>query len=534
MKERRKRNGKKKAVLALALALLIVVGIIPMDSTEMCVKAADKIYGEDTPTLPTYSIEPTYNEGRYLVPVADGKYPVVIFLHGSDGQKSVETNNFRAKMEKWVSSGFVDPVILIMPTIQQIQEPAYGQDDFRDFVSEGYLEDLVNFLKDDTKLDVHPWKKKIDKTKVDTIVGVSMGGAAAMYAGMKLPKIFKNVGGFSPAQCFYMDGATEWYWVRDNELLNYSNDQGAHMMLAYGEGEIDQFSHPKTGAANRYFRAINRRESNQNKFLMYHAPKTVNGSQQIGHGYLVFFRELFCYLYYLKYNALPTAELIEQAMGYGGDFPSQDPDLQVSKKRLLLQDTISISFMVPKSAINGKYHDPYLVVTHEGADTKLTEYVESGDMLVFTYRVVPYQIGDEVSAVPYALREDGSKVIGVPIRYSVADYCYSLLSKEDYQGSKYATLRRLLVDILRYGDAAQMYQDYRANVPASGNLTSAQNAMGTDVNAAMTYNTVKEQNYKTVSSAEELAKIESAMLFWRRRSMFDSGSARTARLTFAW
>lgn len=193
--------------------------------------------------------------------------------------------------------------------------------------------------------------------------------------------------------------------------------------------------------------------------------------------------------------------------------PELDPNLKISKKSLQLQDTIAINFKVPKSAISGKYHDPYVKVTQNNATETITDYKEEGDYLVFTYRVAPHQMGDMVTAVPYALNANGKKLMGETFMYSVAEYCYNMLSKEEYAGSQYATFRRLLVDILRYGDAAQQYVGYKTTELASRKLTSAQNAMGTDVSANVAYNSVKDQNYRTVNPSDSQAVIEKAALY---------------------
>ena len=88
-----------------------------------------------------------------------------------------------------------------------------------------------------------------------------------------------------------------------------------------------------------------------------------------------------------------------------------------------------------------------------------------------------------------------------------------MLNKEEYADAKYATLRRLLVDILRYGDASQKYLNYKTESLASSKLTNEQEAMGTDVSVAMTYGSVKEKNYKTVNASDALASIENAALY---------------------
>ena len=185
---------------------------------------------------------------------------------------------------------------------------------------------------------------------------------------------------------------------------------------------------------------------------------------------------------------------------------------KITKKSLTIYDTISIDFKVPAEAV-AAYHDPYLMVTQNGEETKLTEYREDGGLLIFSYRVAPHQMGDAATAVPHALNADGRDVTGEPFTYSVAEYCYNMLNKEAYQTAAYAKLRRLLVDILLYGDAAQVYAGYKTNSLVGANLTAAQRAMGTDVSAQMTYQTVKEPNAATVSDEVKRASMETAALY---------------------
>ena len=120
---------------------------------------------------------------------------------------------------------------------------------------------------------------------------------------------------------------------------------------------------------------------------------------------------------------------------------------------------------------------------------------------------------DKVTAIPHAINEDNVDVTGVEFTYSVAEYCYNMLGKADYQTSEYAKFRKLLVDILLYGDAAQIYAGHNADALVSRNLTSTQRAMGTDVNAQMTYVSVKDSEAATVNPEDELARIEKAALY---------------------
>ena len=189
-----------------------------------------------------------------------------------------------------------------------------------------------------------------------------------------------------------------------------------------------------------------------------------------------------------------------------------DDNLVIGKKALTLFDTITIDFKVPEQALSG-YHDPYLEVTQNGTTYEITKYVVREGYYIFTCRVAPHTLGDAVTAVPHALNADNADVTGVEFSYSAAEYCYNMLGNPKYQGEDQAKLRKLLVDILRYGDAAQVYKNYKVNELAGRNLTSQQLAMGTDVNATMTYHSVKDDHAAVVDAADEYACIEKAALY---------------------
>ena len=204
---------------------------------------------------------------------------------------------------------------------------------------------------------------------------------------------------------------------------------------------------------------------------------------------------------------LPKNATSSQTLAF--DQKTRAGDLLISKKSLTLFDTITIDFKLDKSLKN-KYHDLYLIVLQGDDVTKLTNYTEDGDLLIFHYRVAPQTMNEEVEAIPCAVNAGGEDVIGAYFNYSVAEYCYNMLGKEEYQAAKYAKLRRLLVDILLYGDAAQIYDDYKTDELAGGNLTTEQLAMGTDVNENMSYENVKLADCDSVTGAT--AEITNATL----------------------
>ncbi|MBR4733973.1 MAG: BspA family leucine-rich repeat surface protein [Lachnospiraceae bacterium] len=190
----------------------------------------------------------------------------------------------------------------------------------------------------------------------------------------------------------------------------------------------------------------------------------------------------------------------------------KDPNYVIATKSLTLYDTISIDFKVKKTVIEGNYHDPYLLAEQDGEMSKITSPKEDGEYLIFTYRVAPHMMNESVRVIPRALDASGRDVMGEAFTYSVTDYCYNMLNKETYQTEEWAPFRRLLVDMLRYGDAAQTYKN-NVGVLAGQFLSEEQLAMGTDVTIPMNYNNVKDVNFDTVADSDRKATIVTAALY---------------------
>ncbi|MBR4731545.1 MAG: hypothetical protein IK081_02150 [Lachnospiraceae bacterium] len=191
-----------------------------------------------------------------------------------------------------------------------------------------------------------------------------------------------------------------------------------------------------------------------------------------------------------------------------------DDRLVIAKKSLTLYDTIAIDFKVP-AAVAEWYEDPFLLVTQDGEESENRNYTVSsdGEYLVFSVRVAPHVMGDVIQVVPCAYDSDRKVVEGRSMEYSVADYCKNMLGNENYQSDEWADFRRLLVDILYYGDAAQIYANYRTDRLVSAFLSDEQRSMGTDVNTAVECNSIKDKDFRNANATNGLASIESAALY---------------------
>ncbi len=181
--------------------------------------------------------------------------------------------------------------------------------------------------------------------------------------------------------------------------------------------------------------------------------------------------------------------------------PSQD--LVFAGASLTLQDNLVINYKVNISLIsNNGYENPYVVFELNGVKTIVNEYKVVGDKYVFDFNnIVPHNMNDAIYATLYATY-NGVEYSSETREYSVASYCYNMLSK--YTSNQYAKFRTLLVDLLNYGAASQTYMKYKTDDLVNAKLTDEQKAWGTTENR--TLETVQELEY---------TKIDNPTVAWR-------------------
>lgn len=172
-----------------------------------------------------------------------------------------------------------------------------------------------------------------------------------------------------------------------------------------------------------------------------------------------------------------------------------DVQLKFSGASLTLQHNLAINYKVDKAMFeDGGYTNPYVVFELNGVKTKVTSYTVSGDRYVFTFRnIAPNQMTDTICATLYATYE-GIEYSSAVREYSVAEYCYSMLDL--YASDEYSKLRTLLVDLLNYGAASQIYTDYKTDALVNASLTEDQVNWGTHAEPVL--DTMLDTAYKTV------------------------------------
>ena len=145
------------------------------------------------------------------------------------------------------------------------------------------------------------------------------------------------------------------------------------------------------------------------------------------------------------------------------------------------QNNVSVNYYIPASDLEG-YTGIHLVVTREklvdGIATTQKQVIENykvvGDNLKFTYdKIAACEMGDTISATIYAIKD--SKLYESALdTYSVKTYAENRLNETNDEKFKV-----LLVDMLNYGAAAQIYFDYNADLLVNRDLTPEQAALAT-------------------------------------------------------
>lgn len=172
-------------------------------------------------------------------------------------------------------------------------------------------------------------------------------------------------------------------------------------------------------------------------------------------------------------------------------------EIVFSGASLTLYDNICINFKAEESLFTEVgYENPYVVFEINGEQYIVSDYEVVNGKYVFDFAdISPANMNDTVKATLYATF-DGVEYISETREYSVATYCYNMLSK--YSTDDYAELRTLLVDLLNYGAMTQVYESYNTDELVNAKLTEEQRAWGTS--DAPVYKTVQNLSYKTIDN----------------------------------
>ena len=164
---------------------------------------------------------------------------------------------------------------------------------------------------------------------------------------------------------------------------------------------------------------------------------------------------------------------------------------------LALHSDISLYFKVKASVLTDDYTFVKVVFVDEaGEEYVITELPEAvNGVYTFAYdNVLPKTMGDIVSATLYTKYGD-TDLVGETIEYSAAQYCYDLLNEIDNETDEASVaLKTLLVDLLNYGAADQIYANYKTDALVNKYLDRKQSHYATKDDPAVDNHLKLENN----------------------------------------
>ena len=179
--------------------------------------------------------------------------------------------------------------------------------------------------------------------------------------------------------------------------------------------------------------------------------------------------------------------------------------LAFSGATLTLEQKLSVNFRANSDLfIEDAYSAPYAVFTFGHETVTVTDYeIVDGKYQFTCHDITPSQINDTIHATLYATL-NGEKV-SAEMTYSVSQYCLAMLEKNIS-----SELNTLIVDLMYYGAAAQVYSGYVSGVLVTDLLSEEQKSLHTTAAPAM--NSVLNTSYATVDSPKATWKAAALVL----------------------
>lgn len=174
---------------------------------------------------------------------------------------------------------------------------------------------------------------------------------------------------------------------------------------------------------------------------------------------------------------------------------------------LSLESSITLATYITKDVVD-YYDEVYAEFTRNGKTEKVypsgkTLTSNSIAYCIFDYTgISPQALGDDVSITFYGVK-DGVTYNGNAYKYSATDYIKSTLNKP----TSSAKLKTLLVDLVYYGEACQVYQNYKTDNLLTDILTDEQKALRSTADLSLT--NIKNASYETCEN--RLVKFGTAL-----------------------
>ena len=175
--------------------------------------------------------------------------------------------------------------------------------------------------------------------------------------------------------------------------------------------------------------------------------------------------------------------------------PEEKPSPVINTVSLSLESSITMNFKVLKSSLSS-FDEFYMTFECGGKEEKVTDYKETDKYYVFSYKGInPQLMNDNVTAVLHAKNKNEEYTSPEKIM-SVKEYAYTMLDR--YSDDEHSKLRTLLVDLLNYGAAAQIYAGYQTDNLVNSDLTDVQKDWASKDTTE--FKNIRNLNYKTISN----------------------------------
>ena len=244
--------------------------------------------------------------GWYFTPKEPGNYQTIILMHGQGNPYSFR-DNLLYNFNNWVKQGYIEPMVVVIPQILDSIGPSSATnasdiDDFQYFIYNFQSYKRFNLLM--SSIENGSLSSKIDTTKKPYVAGFSMGGMAALHAGVEYKTRISQVGALSPAKAFYL-GEGKYGIYNYASQIQFSTDPDANVYLSAGLAEVDFEGKPGfIESINRYAEGI--KVNNASILTKFEAPTSWGG-----HSWALAQKEIFMFLHIASYDRLPTNQLVE-------------------------------------------------------------------------------------------------------------------------------------------------------------------------------------------------------------------------------
>jgi len=157
---------------------------------------------------------------------------------------------------------------------------------------------------------------------------------------------------------------------------------------------------------------------------------------------------MFCLIYIMKYNEKSSF------LYKNGNY--EFIIIAIMYVYLVLTQDINVIY---RTTLPDGFTNPRMVFEFNGEETTVTEYTvdENGRYCYAFTDVYPQKIGDNICATLYATVGGTEVSVCIPT-YSVRQYCINQLNKNPDDN-----LKRMISDLLVYGEKTQIYQNYKTD-----------------------------------------------------------------------